>query len=329
MATVGTKYPNLQDVASRTKDGKIMTIVEMLEESNEMLEDIPWVEGNLATGHKTTIRTGLPEPTWRKLYQGVQPTKSKTVAVTDTCGMLENYSEIDKEVADLNGNSADFRASEDKAFVHGMSNAMQSAVIYGNIDTDPEKIMGFAPRFNDSTAANGGNIIKGGGSGSDNTSIWLVVWGTNTVHGIYPKGSSAGLKFEDKGQETLTDASGGLYEGYRSHYQWKPGLSIRDHRYIVRIANIDVSELTKDATGSSADLIDLMSQALETVQDLHMGKPVFYCNRKVKSFLRRQISNKANVNLTLDTAGGKHVLAFDGIPVKKVDAILNTEATVS
>ena len=59
------------------------------------------VEGNLETGNKTTVRTGLPTPTWRKLYGGIQPAKSTTAQVQDSCGMLEAYAEIDKALADL------------------------------------------------------------------------------------------------------------------------------------------------------------------------------------------------------------------------------------
>ena len=172
-------------------------------------------------------------------------------------------------------------------------------------------------------------FLSAGGTGSDNTSIWLVVWGDNTCHGIFPKGKKAGLQHTDKGQVTLEDAANGKYEGYRSHYKWDAGFTLRDWRYVVRIPNIDVSDLTKDASGSSADLVDLMVQAIETLPNQNMGRPVFYCNKTIKSFLRRQITNKSNVNLTLDNVAGKHQLAFDGIPIKKCDAILNTEAVVS
>lgn len=330
MSTLGTTALTLADWAKRIDPaGKIAKVVEILTERNEILEDMAWVEGNLPTGHKTTIRSGLPTVAWRLLNYGVQPSKSRTVQVTDACGMLETYSEVDKSLADLNGNTAEFRLSEDIAFLEAMNQEMASTLFYGNTATDPEKFLGLAPRYNDSTAENGGNIIKGGGSGSDNTSVWLIVWGDQSCHGIFPKGQTTGLQHEDLGQQTLTDAAGGRYEGYRAHYKWDAGLVLRDWRQVVRICNIDVSDLTKDRSGSSADLIDLMTQALETVENLKLGRPVFYCNKTIRSFLRRQISNKSNVNLTLDNAGGKMVLAFDGVPVKRCDALLNTEATVS
>lgn len=332
MAALSVTNPTLADVAKRMDpDGKIDTIVEILNETNEILEDATMIEGNLPTGHRTTIRTGLPTPTFRKLYGGVQPTKSTTVQVTDNTGMLEAYAEVDKALADLNGNNAPFRLSEDRAHLEGMNQKYVDTLFYGNEGTEPEAFTGFAPRFNSTSASNGENIILGGGSGSDNTSIWLVVWGPNTCHGIYPKGSVAGLTMTDKGQVTIedVDGSGGRMEAYRTHYRWDCGLTVRDWRYIVRIANIDKSALTKDAA-SGADLTDLMAQACEMIPSLGMGRPAFYCSRTIKSFLRRQIASKVSSStLTMEQVGGKSVVTYDGIPVRRTDALAPDEATIS
>ena len=100
MAVLSVKNPTLMDLAKITDpDGKISAVVEILNETNEVLDDMTWVEGNLPTGHRTTIRSGIPAPTWRKMYGGVQPTKSTTVQVTDNVGNLEAYAEIDKDLA--------------------------------------------------------------------------------------------------------------------------------------------------------------------------------------------------------------------------------------
>ena len=332
MAALQTIHPTLLDVTKRLDpNGKIDTIAEILNETNEILSDMVWVEGNLPTGHRTTVRTGLPTPTWRKLYGGVQPTKSTTAQITDSCGMLEAYAEVDKALADLNGNTAAFRLSEDRAHIEGINQEFVSTLFYGNEGTEPEAFTGFAPRFNSLSAVNGEQIIQNAGiEGSDNASIWLIVWGQNTVHGIYPKGSVGGLKHEDKGQVTIenVDGNGGRMEAYRSHYRWDCGLTVRDWRYIVRV-QYDQENLTKDAA-TGPDLIDLMSDALERVPSLTMGRPVFYANRKALSFLRRQIANKVtNSTLTMETVAGKKVTHFDGIPVRRVDQLTNSEAAVA
>ena len=330
MATLSSNNPTLADVAARLgPDGKIdPNIVEMLSETNEILDDMTFIEANGFTEHKTTIRSGLPVGTWRKLNYGVQPEKSKTVPIKDSLGMLETYAEVDKALADLNGNSAAWRLSEDRAFIEGLNQTQASTLFYGDSSLDPEKYTGLTPRYSSLSAENGINIVDAGGTGSDNASIWLIVWGPNTCHGIYPKGSPAGLQSRDLGEATLIDAAGGRYQGYRTHYKWDNGLTLRDWRYVVRIANIDVSDLTKNAA-SGGDLIDLLTQAIELIPNLGMGRPVFYMPRKLRSFLRRQIANKvAAATLTMEEVAGKKVVAVDGIPVRRTDALLLTEARV-
>ncbi len=334
MATLSAIHPTLADVAKRTApDGSLDTIVEILATTNSAIQDMPFVEGNLPTGHRSTIRTGYPTPTWRKLYGGVQPSKSTTAQVTDNCGMLEAYAEVDKALADLNGNTMQFRLSEDRSFVEAMGQEMAQTLWYGNEGTEPEAFTGLAPRFNTRTAAtaqSADNVIHGGGSSSDNTSIWLVGWAADKVAGIYPKGSKAGLSMRDMGEVTIenVDGSNGRMQAYRSHYRWDCGLMVKDWRYIVRIANIATGSLTDDAS-SGAKLINLMIQATYKIPQLGACRPVFYCNRGIATYLHLQTTNKANVNLTLESVSGKPVLMFSGIPVRRDDALLNTEATVT
>ena len=329
MGVLTHNNPTLADVASRMDDkGNISDIIEMLTETNEILEDATWLEANGFTEHKTTVRSGLPQGTWRMLNYGVQPEKSTTVTIKDSMGMLESYALTDKALADLNGNSAAWRLSEERAFVEGMNQNLANTLFYGDTSATPQRFTGLAPRFNSKAAENGQNIIDAGGTGNDLTSIWLCVWGPNTLHGIYPKGSKAGLVIRDLGEDTVKDAEGGEYQAYRTHYKWDAGLTLRDWRYVVRIANINWQQLTKD-TQAGADLIDLMTQAIELLPNANMGRAVFYVNRKVRSFLRRQIANKVmGSTLTMEQVAGKHVVSFDGIPVKRSDALLLSEAQV-
>lgn len=343
---VGLLALTLADWASRLgTDGKsIQDIVEILAETNEILADMVFARGNLPTGHRTTIRTGLPSVAWRILNYGVAQSKSRTVQVDDTCGMLEAYAQVDKRLADLNGTENAFRASEDIAFIEAMNQEMASTLFYGNTSVDPQKFLGLAPRYDDVDAPNGENIIDAGGTGSDLTSIWLVVWGERTVHGIFPSGSTIGLKVEDlttdksKGSICLDDA-GQKYQGYITHYVWDLGLCLRDWRYVVRIANISISTLSKkggrvygsleDAGSNGPDLIDLLIQAAETPPSLSAGKPVIYCNKTIRTWLRRQVRLSTNVHMTMEQIGVKPVLAFDGIPIRRCDAILNAEDLVA
>ena len=336
MPVLSVRNPTLLDLAKVTDpDGKIATVVEILNETNEVLDDMVWIEGNLTTGNRTSIRTGIPAPTWRKLYGGVQPNKSTTAQVTDNTGMLEAYAEVDKALADLNNNTAAFRLSEDKAFIEGMSQEVTDTLFYGNEGTEPEAFTGLSPRFNSLTAENGDNIIDTGGTGVDNASIWLIVWGPELVHGIVPKGSTAGLKITDKGVVTIEDASGGSntgrMEAYRTHYRWDVGLTVRDWRYIVRIANIDRS-LLAPAHATGDDLPDSMFQAMRLIPNLARGRATFYMSRDIATMVSRQIAvDGANTFVTSDSASGdmRWTERFQGIPMRLVDSLAGNEARVT
>ncbi len=332
MATLSVKNPTLLDLATRSDpEGKIQSIGEILNETNEIIEDVTFTEGNLPTGHQTTVRTGIPAPTWRKLYGGVQPNKSTTAKITDTCGMLEAYAEIDKALADLNGNTSEFRLSEDTAFIEGMGQEFANTLFFGDESVDPEKFTGLAPRFNSLSAENADNIVVGGGAGTDNTSIWLVGWSPQTVFGIIPKGSKAGLQTTDKGQVTIENADGanGRMEAYRTHYRWDCGLTVKDWRYVVRIPNIDKSLLTVDHS-TGANLVDLMVQAEELIPNMSLVRPVWYMSRPTRTMLRRQITNDiSGSTLTREDVGGKKVSMFNDLPVKISDVLAADEALVS
>lgn len=341
MATLGQSGKvTLLDIAkSMDPNGSVAKVVELLNQSNEILDDMTWIEGNLPTGHKTTVRTGLPTAIWRQLYQGVPASKSVRAQIEDACGMVETRSEVDKDAAELNGNKAEFLLSESQSFLEGMNQTFCQSLVYGNTATNPERIMGLAPRFGTiSGATNGQNVISAGGAGADNTSIYLVVWGPNTVTGVYPKGSKAGIFQEDLGLIDAFDANNNRYRAYSTHWQWKAGLLVRDWRYVVRIANIDVSDLVgSSGTQNAQQLLKLLVRALARIPFQGMGRPVFYANRTVKEMLSVQALDKSQNALSVtdglrqfgEVSVATPVLKFLGVPIRTVDQILTTEAVVA
>ena len=333
MATLASGALTLADWAKRLDpDGKVPVVAELLSQSNEILEDAVFQEGNLPTGHRVVIRTGLPTAYWRSINQGIPTSKSTTAQVDESVGMLESYARIDKDLSELNGNTAAFRLSEDTAFLEAMNQAQASAMLYGNPATDARQYLGLSPRFGTiSGAGNATNIIDAGGTSTNNTSIYLVVWGENTVFCTFPKGSKAGLIHEDQGVLTVYDANNNPYQAYQTHYQWKNGLVVKDWRYVVRIANINTANLV--AESSAADLVKLMSRALDRIPNFGMGRAAFYMNRTVYSMLRIQALNKSQN--AIDVQSGLNQFGtptswtqFEGVPLRRVDQILNTEARV-
>ena len=332
MATLSVVNPTLADLAKVTDpDGSIADVVEILNATNEILTDMSWMEGNLTTGHRSSIRSGLPTPTWRKLYGGVQPTKSRAVQVTDNCGMMEDYAEVDAALVGMAGDPAAFRLQEDRPHIEGMNQEFASTLFYGDESTAPEEFTGLAPRYNSTTAANGDNIISGSGSGADNASIWLICWSPQTLHGIIPKGSKAGIQQRDLGEVTIEDADGsnGRMQAFRTHYRWDVGLTVRDWRYAVRIANIDRSALLVTAA-TGADLNDLMHQAWTELPSTSAGRCAWYMDKSILSMLRRQTANAVSSStLSVDMVGGTMQTSWGGIPIRRCDALRPDEATVS
>lgn len=330
MGILTSTMPTLIDKFSREDSNKkIMKIVELMAKRNDILMDAEYQECNDGSKHKTTMRSGIPEPTWRMFNQGIQPSKSQTVPVLDTTGMMEDYGLVDKALADLSGNADAFRTSENMAKLQGFNNKAARYMIYGNTQAEPQAFLGLAPRYNDKSAESGANIVDAGGTGSTNTSIWFVTWGEMTTHLLYPKGSVAGFQHKFLGQQTARAENGGDFEAYRDHFKWDIGMSVRDWRANARIANIDVAALTRDgATG--ANIIDLMIDALYRIDNPEQGegRTIIYANRTIQSWLHKQAMNSKNVNLTLGEYGGKKIPEFLGIPIKRNDAILNTEARV-
>lgn len=333
MAAIGSNVLTLRDFAARLDpDGKVPAIVEMLSQTNEILHDMLWKEGNLPTGERTTVRTGLPSAFWRLLNQGIQPSKSTTAQIDEACGMLEAWSEVDVKLASLNGNTAAFRLSEAQAFIEAMNQEMASTLFYGNSSIDPEEFNGLAARYSSLSAANAQNIVSGGGSGSDQTSIYLVVWGANTIHGIFPKGSKAGLEHKDLGEETVETTAGiagSRMRAFRDQFTWSCGVALKDWRYVVRAPNIDMGALSSNT--SPPDIINIMIKMMHRVHNLRMGKACFYMNRSVAQYLdlQRRDDVISGGGLSYKDVDGKIEYSFRGVPVRIVDALLETESVVS
>ena len=335
MATIGNNFLDLIDILKRSDsegDLTIATIIEMLAETNSMLDDAMTVECNMGTKHRTTIRAGLPSVTWGQLYQGIPESKSTTTQVDDTTGFLEGLSTVDKRLLDLSANAGAVRLSEARGFLESLSQEMANQLIYGNVATDPEKFTGFAQRFNSLTAGNGGQIADAGGTGSDNTSVWFVTWSDESCHMIHPTGTPAGLSREDKGEQRVTDGSGNAYYVMEELFRWHAGLTVKDWRRVSRVANVDVSNLQ----AGSVDIYKFMRQAFWKLKSHRVpnGRMAIYCNSDVLEALDADTTPTTStsasfVRLRPTEVDGREVLGYRGIPVRQTDAITGTEAQIT
>ena len=339
MATLSTSNLTLADWAKRSDpDGRVPIVAELLSQTNEILDDCVFKEGNLPTGERVIIRTGLPSVYFRALNQGIPGSKSTTAQVDEACAILEARSEVDKDLAMLNGNTAQFRLSEDTAFLEAMNQTQAETMFYGNPGTDPKKFLGLAPRYGDLSADNAVNILDAGGSGSDNASVYLVVWGDQTVYCPFPKGSKAGLTHEDLGEQTVYNSDGTRLQAFATRYQWKNGLVVKDWRYVVRICNIDISDLVgitgTQANTAATSLTKLMARATYRIPNMGMGRAAFYMNRTVHSGLSIAAMDKSQNVLEIQKGltqfgQAKSYLSFLGTPIRQVDSLINAEARVT
>lgn len=335
MATLRATDPTLLDVAQRAGNESVQDMVELLAQFNPMLEDAPAIPMNKGLWHENAVRTGLPTPFWGRVYKGVPTSKGTMQMVRDTSGFLESASEVDERIVDdieTALGKATIRQDEANGHMEAMGQEMARALIYSDSATNPERPTGLAPRFSSKTAENGKQIIDAGGTGSDNTSIWIVTWDKKTVHLLYPSKGKAGIERINRNKIPKSDGDGNTYFVYREDFRWHMGLTVRDWRYVVRIANIDVSDLTTDAT-AGANLINLMTEAYykHYGRRTKVGKTVIYANTTIVKFLDYQARNvPKNLYLGYKETGvnAKEVFSFRGTPIHEMDAILDTEARV-
>jgi len=331
MATLDVTNPTITDwLKTLDPNGAPARTIELMKQRNDLLDDMVILEGNLPNGHQVTAQTALPSSFWRLANVGNPPSKDSNAQFTEQAGTVENWSVIDKKVAELNGDVAAYRAQRAKAHVESLKQELVDTIFYGSA-ANPEEIIGFANRYNSTSAGNGSNVISAGGSGSDNSSIYLVGWGEQAVHMFYPRGANnVGLDYKDYGLQVVSSTiSGNQLEAYRARWSWDIGLAVADWRNVVRIPNIDMSNLR--AKTSAADLIELMIQALHTLPDLAAVRPVFYMNRGVARMLDVQRRDDVILGggLKYENVDGMMKYSFRGVPVRICDKLTEAEGAVS
>lgn len=305
-------------------------IIELCNQTNDIMSDVQWMESNQSDGHLTRIRTGLPDVYWRRLYKGTPPSKSQWSQVKEVCGQLEAIQELDVAEIELYGDRAKaFRLSEAKAHMEAMRQKVATTLFYGDNAVTPDEFNGFAQRYPSTTSPN--VVTAGGSTANKETSMYLVAWGSDTVHGLYPKGSTGGLQKEDLGRYMTFDSAGNKFQCVGDKYNWRCGLAVRDWRAVVRICNIDTTKLTlrKGATGW-IDLQALTIAAKNKMPASMRSRAIWYCNQDVLTALELQAIDYGTVHLTYgEFFDSKAVPMLHGRPIRQCDALVSTEAVVS
>ncbi len=321
MAVLTANGLTLSEVVKRHgPDGNMMTVAEVLEEKNDILKDAVWREANDIFANTGLKRASLPAGAWRRLNAGTSSEKSETIQVRDVIGILESWAKNDVEVINAFKNPSAARSDEVKAFVEGMGQTIVAGIMYSNTDTTPEQFRGLAPRMADIAATT--NVLNEGGTGSDLTSIFIVDWGPNTVHMLYPRNSIAGLKHEDLGRQIVQDGSSNDFLAFVDHFVWKAGLAVKNEKSIGRLANIETAGATN--IFDEDNLITLMNRMTRG-----SGRRI-YCNETVMTQMEIRLKDKSNINFSkVDGLAPGPVMLFKGVPIRQVDQILDTEAALT
>jgi hypothetical protein len=331
----GTIVRTLADWGAFFKnDGKPSNIIELMDQENTILDDILWREASDFDGHRTTVRTGLPQVYWRRLYKGIPLSKSAVAVLKDPVAMLEARALIDAKLLQIYQSQARaYRMGEARAFMESMRQELATAIFYGSVKDRPDVVHGLDPRY---AYKNAPQVADAGGTSNDAcTSMYGVVWGENEVTGIFPKDSVAGLSHRDLGEHDALDDEGNTFRAVSDLYEWNVGLSVADWRAVVRICNIPVSKLMlKKGEVGFIDLHRLTIIAKNKVPAEKRNRMKWYVNQDVMTALELQATDAGNVTLVYrkedSRMGGPlfksySVADLHGCPVRQCDALLTTE----
>jgi hypothetical protein len=343
------QWPTIVDVATRTDpEGNVPEISEMLSQCNDYTDDAPYMEANEKTGHEFVFRTSIPTGSWRSYNQGTPYSKSTTAKARVGLGMLADWSQVDRSLLRHSGQGEKFRRSEDFAFLEGMSQTIAQTLIYGNTTQTPAEFMGLAPFYNTintNNAQNAANVLSGGGTGNNNTSLWYIGWSPKSFYLTYPRGSTAGIHMEDRGDTVPAyDNLGNPYLAFTSYFEQEVGLVPQDWRYGARVCNIDVTNAGL-AGPNALDIFATMAEVTlyfpktskavsgitktDAPDDDFGTRRVWYCNRTLLHWMYVQAMRDRNVLLRLEDYAGIVTDNFRGDPIKNIDQILNTETNVT
>jgi hypothetical protein len=336
MSTVGNLALTMTDFRKRmTPDGQLDYIIECLAESNPILEDMKWMEGNLPTGIQTTQRTSIPTPSVRVINRGVAASKSTTEQITDTCMMLEDRSQIDVKLLQLQANKEAFRKSEDAAHMEGLAQKVARVSMYGDIKDDPDEFNGLSVRYKTFSGAKGDagyQVIPAGTAGEKtNTSAFLVGWGERATAGIYPKNTQVGLKMTDLGESDVFDKDGRPFRAVQTLFEWNCGLTVRDVRANALVRNINVATLASLTSANKLALIEKFTKAKNRIRNLRQVGTKFswYVSDSVYDFIECFLTDKNNVHVTRqEVMGQMPQLYLGGIKVQKLDCIKEDEEAI-
>lgn len=314
----------------------------ILDRMTPLVKMLPMVASNNILSNIATRTDSLPIASTRRFNEGILATASKNAPINDPIAMFQDYSEVDMDLWKLQNNPNMWRSDQDMNHIEGLFQLMESMLFYGSLAQNPGSFNGLATRFNNLESYPNGdtswqpNVWNGGQTTGNVTSAWMIEFSEDSVYGIYPANSMAGLSVRDLGEVTKerpsgTGAVGGnyMYQVLRTMLSWYMGMQIADERCVQRICNINPIALS---TGNFDENIFIQAKN-QLPRSGETSGTVILVNRNLKTQIDiRACSQKINA-YTMFKPGmdvfGSPVTEFQGIPIYVAEKILNTETPLT
>ena len=326
-----TQRENLLLAARMTHNNEIIDVAEVLNEVNDVVQDAPMTRANDITSHVVSRRTALPTSSIVKIGEGWSATVGLLQQARETIMAVKARYQCPEDVMRLQSNPAKYRMQQERAYIESISQSFSNLLIgdaVNEVAAEPEEFEGFAMRYpvsaTDSVILNGASS----GGGASTTSIYFVQWGPGKCYLIYPRNTEGGgVRKQDKGlintQSESTYSSTAYNWSYVTEFSWEVGLAIEDTRSVKRLANISTVSATDSNTLNEDNIITLRN-AYKTAGTIYM-----YCNKEIFTQIQILAKDKGNVHWGPDSPFGRPQLYFLDMPIRRCDAILNTEAIIS
>lgn len=317
----------------------------VLDRMTPLVRMIPLKSSNNILSNIATRTDSLPVASTRRFNEGILATASHNAPINDPIALFEDYSEVDKDLWEIQNDPNAWRSDQDMNHMEGLFQLMESMLFYGSLNVNAGGFNGLATRFNNLTSKPNGdsswvpNVWDGGSTtASSVTSAWMIEFGDDSVYGIYPPNSPAGLNVRDLGETTketsvATTATSGTYkyQVLRTMLRWYLGIQIADERCVQRIANINPTALA----GNNFDENIFIEAKNWLPRGGEAPGTVILVNRALKTQIDiRAVSQKINTYFTPPSNGtmdvfGKAVTRFQNIPIYVAEKILSTETVVA
>lgn len=304
-------------------NGNLLTVAEVLQKETPILKDAVWVEANDVVQHIYSRRTSLPKSELLQFNKGVKGNIGTTEQEVSGLSSRGNRPWYDARLVDLAPNKAEYRSQQSRAVVMGIGQEFDSDILYGNKQANAASFDGIES-YVDSIAND--MVVSGGeGNGDKNTSAYIVAWDvSNGAFMAYPRGSTAGIKYEDKGKRSKDMGDGSVMEVYEDYVEISGGLCVADKHAIGRYCNIDVSNPAAD-TFDENKLIILLNRMPAMLR----SKAVIYVSRSLKAAIEIRMNSKENAYYTRENVFGEQVTMFQGVPVRLDEMISENEQAVA